>query len=274
METIFNHKSFNYLVWTYRYIFAFKFTLSSQQPDIVRSICHRYRLHGWQICRRCRWYRSQIATGINNNGKTDGKICRRCCWYWWQICHRCHWYRWCTLNIANFRKHSKRSKWDALGIGGNLFMKKTRSKNSHDTVPLKHLARAQQQWRTQTLSPSIRWPSLEICHTHYEDREKSPGQATLFNIWTIWAMVRTSTVNLSMLCCAVILTVSVSVSLLDRVIKNISKSAFFYPWKDAAGGGNPRMVLVLLVQLCNEWYPVPVGCIHAPWHHKKSPWGN
>jgi hypothetical protein len=29
---------------TYRYIFAFKFTLRSQQPDIVPIICHR-----WQI---------------------------------------------------------------------------------------------------------------------------------------------------------------------------------------------------------------------------------
>jgi hypothetical protein len=38
---IFNHKSFNYFVWTplgrrvNLYIFAFKFTLRSQQPDIV-----------------------------------------------------------------------------------------------------------------------------------------------------------------------------------------------------------------------------------------------
>jgi hypothetical protein len=30
---------------TYRYIFAFKFTLRSQQPDIVPIMCHR-----WQIC--------------------------------------------------------------------------------------------------------------------------------------------------------------------------------------------------------------------------------
>ncbi len=43
---------------TYRYIFVFKFTLRSQQPDIVPI-----------ICRRCRWYQWQI--------------CRRCCWYWW-----------------------------------------------------------------------------------------------------------------------------------------------------------------------------------------------
>jgi hypothetical protein len=46
MEKIFNHKSFNYFVLTplgvelTRYIFAFKFTLRSQQPDIYLIICH------------------------------------------------------------------------------------------------------------------------------------------------------------------------------------------------------------------------------------------
>jgi hypothetical protein len=36
-----------------------------------------------------------------------------------------------------FEKNSKRSKWNSLGLGGNRFMKKTRSKKSRDTVPLK-----------------------------------------------------------------------------------------------------------------------------------------
>jgi hypothetical protein len=44
MQKIFIHKSFNYLVWTplgsivnlYRNIFAFQFTLRSQQPDICQ----------------------------------------------------------------------------------------------------------------------------------------------------------------------------------------------------------------------------------------------
>jgi hypothetical protein len=51
-KKIFSHKSFNYFVWhlwevelTYRYIFAFKFTLRSQQPDIVPIICHRKLIH-------------------------------------------------------------------------------------------------------------------------------------------------------------------------------------------------------------------------------------
>jgi hypothetical protein len=38
---------------------------------------------------------------------------------------------------ANFRKNSKRPKWYSQGLGGNCFMKKTRSKTSRDTVPLK-----------------------------------------------------------------------------------------------------------------------------------------
>jgi hypothetical protein len=42
---------------TYRYNFAFKFTLRSQQPDIVPIICHRchwrrYHWHRWQIFHR------------------------------------------------------------------------------------------------------------------------------------------------------------------------------------------------------------------------------
>ncbi len=109
MEEIFNHKSFKYFIWTplgstveltYRYIFAFKFTLRSHQPDIVPI-----------ICRRCRWFWRQIATGvvdsggkfaagtidtgvkfatgINNTSETGGKICRRCRLYQWQTLWHC-----------------------------------------------------------------------------------------------------------------------------------------------------------------------------------------
>ncbi len=46
---------------------------------------------------------------------------------------------WLANISANFRKNSKRSKWNTLGLGGNWFMKKTRSKKSRDTVPLKHV---------------------------------------------------------------------------------------------------------------------------------------
>jgi hypothetical protein len=37
---------------TYKYIFAFKFTLRSQQPDIVPIICNQCHWHQWQICHR------------------------------------------------------------------------------------------------------------------------------------------------------------------------------------------------------------------------------
>ncbi len=43
---------------------------------------------------------------------------------------------WLANISANFRKISKRSKWNTLELGGNWFMKKTRSKKSCDTVPL------------------------------------------------------------------------------------------------------------------------------------------
>ncbi len=43
---------------------------------------------------------------------------------------------WLTNISANFRKNSKRSKWNTLGLGGSWSMKKTRSKKSRDTVPL------------------------------------------------------------------------------------------------------------------------------------------
>ncbi len=46
---------------------------------------------------------------------------------------------WLTNISANFRKNSKRFKWNTLGLGGNCYMKKTRSKKSRDTVPLKVL---------------------------------------------------------------------------------------------------------------------------------------
>jgi hypothetical protein len=52
---------------TYRNIFAFKYTLMSQQPDIVTI-----------ICQQCHCYRWQIAAGIVDTSETCVKICRRC----------------------------------------------------------------------------------------------------------------------------------------------------------------------------------------------------
>jgi hypothetical protein len=45
---------------------------------------------------------------------------------------------WLSNISKNFRKNLKWSKWNTLGLGGNWFMKKTRSKKSRDTVPLSH----------------------------------------------------------------------------------------------------------------------------------------
>ncbi len=41
------------------------------QPDTVLIICHRCQQHKgnwWQICRQCRWYRQQFATGVIETG--------------------------------------------------------------------------------------------------------------------------------------------------------------------------------------------------------------
>ncbi len=55
------------------------------------------------------------------------------------ICHRCQdtgGQPWAGNISTNFRKISKRSKWDTLGLGRNWLMKKNRSEKSRDTVPL------------------------------------------------------------------------------------------------------------------------------------------
>jgi hypothetical protein len=53
---------------TYRYIADFKFTLRSQQPDIVPIICHPVSLTtgGKPV--------ANLPTGINNTGETNGKF--------------------------------------------------------------------------------------------------------------------------------------------------------------------------------------------------------
>jgi hypothetical protein len=104
---------------TYRNIFTFKFTLRSQQSAIVPLIpvanCHWCHWHRHQICLWYRYTGGKFATGVGDTGGAP--------WF---------------ANISvNFRKNLKRSLWDTLGLGGNWFMKKTRSKKSRDTVPLR-----------------------------------------------------------------------------------------------------------------------------------------
>ncbi len=107
---------------TCRYIFACKFTLRSQQPDIVPII---------------------FATSINNTSETGGKICCRCRWYRWQICH-CRWYPWCTLTCKYLLEFSKKFETVLMEYSGPVWgwgetdsWKKPWSKKSCDTVPLK-----------------------------------------------------------------------------------------------------------------------------------------
>ncbi len=60
-----------------------------------------------------------LATGVNDSGSPP----------------------WAANMSANFRKNSKRAYWYNQDLGGNWFMKKTRSKISRDTVPLKKNAK-------------------------------------------------------------------------------------------------------------------------------------
>jgi hypothetical protein len=102
---------------THRHIFPFKFTLRSQQPDIVPIICHRCHWDRWQICRQYRWNLRQF-------------------------CHQCPWYRWCALNCEYLREFLKKFETVLKGYssaGGKLIHKKTRSKKSCDTAPVRHV---------------------------------------------------------------------------------------------------------------------------------------
>ncbi len=74
----------------------------------------RTRETGGKICRRCRWYRQQFATGVIDTGGAP----------------------WLANISANFRKNSKWPYCYFQGLGGRWFMKKTWSKKSNDTVPL------------------------------------------------------------------------------------------------------------------------------------------
>ncbi len=146
---------------TYIYIFAFKFSLRYLQPDINPM-----------VCRRCRWYWWQLATGvvdtagkfaagivdtggkfaisIKNTSETGGKICRRCHWNRWQIYHRCHWcrrqfcrrcrwYRWSTLSCEYLREFSKKLEMALIvysGPWGKLIHEKNQKQKNLVTLSL------------------------------------------------------------------------------------------------------------------------------------------
>ncbi len=69
------------------------------------------------------------------------------------ICHWCRWHRWQTLSCEYLREFSKKFETvlkEYSGAGGNWFMKRTRSKKSRDTVPLRLL----------TMFPKLNLPLL------------------------------------------------------------------------------------------------------------------
>ncbi len=126
-------------------MFYFKFILSCQQSDNCSHCSPQVSFTPVAICRRCRWYRWQFATGvidtggkfstsINKTSENGGKICHRCPWYQWQICRRyqryrwqfcrwCCWYWWCTLTCKYLSKFSTKFKMVLLGYseaGGKL----------------------------------------------------------------------------------------------------------------------------------------------------------
>ena len=161
---IFKMKNFNYFVWTplgSRVNIYINFCLQVQFKMTAAWYCTHYLppvsmtislvlLIPVAICRWRRWYRWQFATGvvdtggkfaagivdtggkfatgINNTSETGGKFATGVV--------DTGGAPWLANISANFRKNSKRSKWNTLGLGGNWLIKKTRSKKSRDTVPL------------------------------------------------------------------------------------------------------------------------------------------
>ncbi len=70
------------------------------------AICQRRRWHRWQILRRYRWHRRQICHRYKQRKRK-----------WWKNLPPLT--IWLANISANFRKNSKRSKWNTLGLGRN-----------------------------------------------------------------------------------------------------------------------------------------------------------
>jgi hypothetical protein len=103
------------------------------------KVHHRCPWHWWKVEKiangvvdssgKFACLRYQFAPGINSTSETGGKIWHRCRWHWW-----------CSLTCEYLREFAKKFETVLTGYpwaGGNWFMKKTRSKKSRDTVPLK-----------------------------------------------------------------------------------------------------------------------------------------
>ncbi len=141
-------------------------TPAANLPPVSTTLvanCHRYQRHRRQICHRCHWHRWQIIATISGcrhlkvNLKAKlfymfpllpkGDQIKLLKFFWLKIffiCHRCRWHRWQTLSCEYLREFLKKFEtvlMEYSGAGGNWFMKRTRSKKSRDTVPLKELCK-------------------------------------------------------------------------------------------------------------------------------------
>ncbi len=70
MKKIFNQKNFNNFFWSHlgsRGNIDLYFCLQVHYQVSAAWYCSNH-WHRWQICRRCRWYRRQIATGVIDTG--------------------------------------------------------------------------------------------------------------------------------------------------------------------------------------------------------------
>ncbi len=114
-------------------------------------VCYRCRLHRWQICCRCRWYQRQFTTDVvYTSGKfsagivdtailppestTLAKLVAKFAASVFDTGGA----PWLATIFANFWKKFETVLMGYSGAGGNWYMKKTRSKNSRDTVPWFH----------------------------------------------------------------------------------------------------------------------------------------
>jgi hypothetical protein len=98
------------------------------------AICHRHKRHWRQICHR--W---QIMGTIS--GCLDLKVNLKAKMYLEinSTSQRCPNKIMKTFMIEDLREFSKNLSWYTQGLGGNWFMKKTRSRKSRDIVTLKGL---------------------------------------------------------------------------------------------------------------------------------------
>ncbi len=101
----------------------------------------------------------------------------------WQICRRCRWYRWCTLTCEYLHDFLKKFEMVLLGYSGaggeTDSWKKTRSKKSRDTVPLRRSSLRQWPTRGQCAGGvHASWDPRGICCSRWNNL-RYPGKSSL-----------------------------------------------------------------------------------------------